>query len=433
MTLVRKQIAAVGLCAALAGCGTTLTATPVTREQLSTGEPKSGVAYFLPRSKLDAKLSWTLTQCVAPTTGQPEVVLTPKVEFTTAYVRDDQAIILIDHTEFAGALLNTELKIETYDNGTLKSLNATAESRAAQAINSTLTAFGKILPKVLGAGATASAECTPQAIAQLAEIPKIKEKIQDLEFKIKVAPTDQEAARLQRLLERQKQRLTEQLSALTITKSLNDMLASKPALPHVKDEAVSRKAPAFARLIKADGAIKNDNLQLRFDRPKEDATPAPTPASNAGSTTHLTYRIPRSVEVQMCVSPCTSTKKDEPKKPGENDPIDRSELSLPEYGTMLTLPLRVPMFGNRSLSAAFRPDGSISTFGWVTKAPLESAASILPGAADVAAGAIPKATPANAELTAQRDQLKLEVEVRELESKLKALQAKEATDPPPAP
>jgi hypothetical protein len=98
----------------------------------------TGVTYSLPVLQFDIKVTRTLGQCFKPqasgggTAPVPELKFTVKAEATSKLVAGETYVV--DYEKLAGFTKTSSFGFETYENGTLKSLNAIAEDRSAAII-----------------------------------------------------------------------------------------------------------------------------------------------------------------------------------------------------------------------------------------------------------------------------------------------------------
>lgn len=131
-----NQLLAATMLATLAGCTTHLEsgladpANPQTRK---------GIAYFLPVTRFDADVTWTVTDC-----DDKGPVLAEKIVARTQTEPDPDALQVIDYASLNAFTKTSGVKVEFYDSGAIKSINATAEDRTGAIIGHAVSAASKI-------------------------------------------------------------------------------------------------------------------------------------------------------------------------------------------------------------------------------------------------------------------------------------------------
>lgn len=134
---MNKSIAlAAAMSLALSGC-TTLRVHNFAAEDTAS---RQGIAYFLPFSQFETKLSWTAS-CDAK--KNYEISLTPKVEMTPKTGPDPDGLYVIDYESLNAFTKTSSVKVDFYENGAIKSINAAADDKTGDLLKTTLTAVGK--------------------------------------------------------------------------------------------------------------------------------------------------------------------------------------------------------------------------------------------------------------------------------------------------
>ena len=128
--------------APLAGCTTHLESGLA---QANDPQSRKGIAYFLPETRFDVEVTWTVTGCTA---SGPE--LDAKIVAKTATEPDPSALQVIDYTSLNAFTKTSGVKVEFYDNGAIKSINASAEDRTGAIIEHAVSAAGKIALAAIG-------------------------------------------------------------------------------------------------------------------------------------------------------------------------------------------------------------------------------------------------------------------------------------------
>ena len=134
---------------------------------------REGIAYFLPFSQFETKLTWTAS---CDTKNGDELKLTPKAEMTPKTGQDPDGLYVIDYKSLDAFTKTSDVKVSFYDNGAIKSINASADDKTGEILGTTLTAVGKFV-RILGAGAAEGAPPEPLrcSVALKASLTAVKE------------------------------------------------------------------------------------------------------------------------------------------------------------------------------------------------------------------------------------------------------------------
>ncbi|WP_068862172.1 hypothetical protein [Erythrobacter dokdonensis] len=159
---------------------------------------RQGIAYFLPFSQFDTKLSWTAS-CDAKTNA---LKLIPKAEMTPKTGPDPDGLYVIDYASLDAFTKTSDIKVDFYDNGAIKAINASAEDRTGEILSTTLIAVGK----VAGATIAKSSEgndpdkqkdkqpvpvCTPSLISAIKAVQEAKSGKRDDAGRLVIEGVDQ--------------------------------------------------------------------------------------------------------------------------------------------------------------------------------------------------------------------------------------------------
>lgn len=171
MTILRSGIAVLAMASLpLAGC-TTLKVNPATSDPAS----RQGIAYFLPFSQFETKVTWAAS-CDETT---KELSLTPKIEATAKNGPDPAALYVIDYASLSAFTKTSSVKVTFYDSGAIKSINAEADDRTAEILTKTISAVGKVAKLVVTAGAD-KALCSADLVQKLSDADKAKKEVDRL-------------------------------------------------------------------------------------------------------------------------------------------------------------------------------------------------------------------------------------------------------------
>ncbi|WDA40335.1 hypothetical protein [Erythrobacter sp. BLCC-B19] len=101
---------------------------------------RQGIAYFLPVTQFETKLSWTAS-CGE---NDKALTLTPKAEMTSATAADPDGLYVIDYASLDAFTKTSSVKVDFYDNGAIKSINASADDKTGELLTTSLTAVGAL-------------------------------------------------------------------------------------------------------------------------------------------------------------------------------------------------------------------------------------------------------------------------------------------------
>lgn len=148
MRLCSTKAGALGLSAlAVAGCSTDLTVAPVTPASVA----PPGIVYQLPQNQLELVITREIIRC--ETVGNTyDVAFSLKVDATQQFVPDPSATYSIDYKDLGGMSKATDIVVELYPNGTLKSVNSTLDDQSAQILSKTLSGVINIAKMTLVPG-----------------------------------------------------------------------------------------------------------------------------------------------------------------------------------------------------------------------------------------------------------------------------------------
>lgn len=167
----RSILLAAAISLVLPGCTTLEVRNFNTRDAAS----RRGIAYYLPYSQFETKLTWT-AGCDPDENNALDV--TPKVEMTAKTGPDPDGLYVIDYESLNAFTKTSNVKVEFYDNGAIKSINAAADDKTGDILKTTLSAVGKFT-RVLATGAAPSGytppiRCSDALIKAVAAVKKAK-------------------------------------------------------------------------------------------------------------------------------------------------------------------------------------------------------------------------------------------------------------------
>jgi len=232
----------VALSIALGGC-TSLNVHKFGSEESS----RQGIAYFLPFTQFETKLTWTAS-CDA--NNGNEFKLTPKAEMTPKTGPDPDGLYVIDYQSLDAFTKTSDVKVEFYENGAIKSINASADDNTGEILSTTLTAVGKFTRAIAFGDADGRDEpvqlvCKDELVQAIQNAREAKSGKMDANGTIVEEGVDQKTARLKTA--------TEELAAYSalITR------AGVSVTDAQKAEHFRRVAAVTAAQIELDIATKN--------------------------------------------------------------------------------------------------------------------------------------------------------------------------------
>lgn len=458
-------------CAVFAGCATQIKVEPIT-------DPRAigaGIVYFLPVAEYEVTLTRQLTRCDSADAGDPRKDLRVAVKITatltTRYVQDPQKAFLLQYDALSGPTKTTDVSVDLYENGTLKSINAEAVDETRQIFANVVSGVSSLA--LSSAGLTISRargekpeEICPAVVrSAMSTFDKSENLIASREDEIAGLKTDiqdnlQDPKRLKELraaLAKAEAELTAQLKQ---RKSTLDRLVdtqvyvfrpvrSKQVFPLEPSDALKSKwFTAYALGRKVDAAA------AAAVAAEGGPVAPPAPATAATVAAEGGQVAPSTLEPQN-VTLCPSNLSDVPCRPihfrqpaaglirickgdacydaGGNPVADAQTLlvaasSVPQLGVESTLLIRNGPFENNSLKVTFLPSGGLEKFQMKTKASAtEATAAFKETAEAVAKYRSEKRNEDKQKLNDETDKLKAEkakVDAQlELEKSRKALDA----------
>lgn len=149
------------------GCTTHL---EVGRGDPSIASSRRGIAYFLPFTQFENAITWSIA---CDKTGVASLV--PKVESTAKAARDPSEIYVIDYTSLDAWTKTSSVKVDFYDSGAIKAINAAADDRTAEIAGKALTAIGKVAKFAAVGGLDSTVpKCSKSALDGLTDVSTAK-------------------------------------------------------------------------------------------------------------------------------------------------------------------------------------------------------------------------------------------------------------------
>ena len=398
--------------ASLTGCTTHLESGLAKASDPTT---RQGIAYFLPVTRFDVDVTWTVTGCTA---SGPE--LAAKIVTRTATEPDPAALQVIDYTSLDSFTKTSGVKVEFYDNGAIKSINASAEDKTGAIIGHAVSAASKIALAAAG-GKSSEDGCRKEVNDALAVVDDLGDKLDTATRRLENAQATLEAlttrlaqtkagknasaaaALLKQIdvveqrkeeLQVAQEKLAPALKALTYTRSISflaDDIAAARAGVAIPDKIwkkwLSDSAVISAATKQEENAVhlelrSTGNWQSGVDIEASGASPS------AQREAGIRYRVAVPATLIGCIAnPCTIAD-GQVGTPGT--PVGKPmPVRVLSRATTFYLPFASKGFSNGALEAQFAQDGTLTLASYdQKKAPGEELFGAIDTAADSVGGVI---------------------------------------------
>jgi len=167
---VKKVAVTVLSILALSGCSNRLAVTKVEPEKVN-----DGPVYHLPKVRYDITVSYTLKSC-NPT---PQFDVTAKA--AEVYIPDPVHWYQVDYESLRSGTKTTNLEIDLYPNGTLKTINASAEDKTAKIAVAIGKAMAQLALPGIGPSGLLETECKPAVTAAITKVMETTKTITEIE------------------------------------------------------------------------------------------------------------------------------------------------------------------------------------------------------------------------------------------------------------
>lgn len=422
MSIIRKglsrfTVTVLFISAALAGCSTTLSTYPVPKDQLAV----AGIPYTLPALQYQLTVTRTLTDCASDAGGvHPEFGI--KIEATPAYVEGETFVA--DYRKLSSGSKVTSIKIETYDNHTVKTINAEADDKGPEVVAGIASAgfaiarlaLGLPAPADVGGGGPNKQPTCPAAIASNNKlVAALADKAKELSALNEQLEPYTTIALLATLTDADKQTISElrgkirdASKAISEIQKHSDELIKKlsytekldldfrsgqadrsipfpstdpviealqwkwleglfGALDKHQRQKTKEEMTSLTATLRKIGGIAADDSICAAAGVKDCLSPKPTWKTDSGgnapsSIPGIAYRQPVKVRLRICETP------DGPLCASGGAKINvEATAYAPQLGTLVILPFRNGYGANNQLQAQFRADGSLDWASYADK------------------------------------------------------------------
>jgi hypothetical protein len=449
------------------GCTTKLEANKLTKWSSETAL-NSGIVYFLPAADFEVILVRELKGCSfngIANAWEAKIAISSEVKVN--YKADPGATYLVDYGKLDKAMKQTDLRIDLYENGTLKGINAGFADFTAQVLEKTLgtalnlvaAATGLKIPtlasyKILSSPSECPSEnpCLPMVQIALDEIPKLRSKVMVLrksiaesEDRIKLTLSNDIGYDVEEVLKEQKMvagnlaQIDRNQKQIAYYKSLltnRQVLKFRPTSSTLY--TVGSGHESIEKWFNID-ILQNSCSLARF-REAAAVTFNLFGFSNGGGTGSgngelkpgLIYRQPLQANWAVC-------RGNQSEKCGDSltgNLLDSGVTTVPQLGVMISLPLESDVFEDQTLKAQFHPDGSLEFVEFADKASAVRASQAFAASAGSLAQYLSarrqedktKAQDEAARLTAEKEKIEAELALAEAKKKLEEYRAAQEGD-----
>ncbi len=408
-----KRLAFSAILLTLAGC----TQGTLDRPQLAPSA--ASFTYYTPQTRLSITGDLVLLRCDAE-----GVIATSSLALVAAGGADRTAPFTLEGSYLSSAVQRRELSIDLYDNGTIKSLNATTTDRTGTVITSILSTAASIVgavagvrPANLGPGGTTPRNpgpCNDQTYEALQQAAGIRAVLAAEQRRLQaISPADVEGTRIRiDTLANQLAALLANQLTISLTRRLevgDGLTAPAPWQPLRWNLADLRKwfgqpsngrvadsckpAPTAVHLFRRS-ATSTDDCEATTDLFAIDYAITPTSAAPLDQraarspcrtpTPELTSQCGRSIVLPEPVPAVARFRaaSDNIANHPTHAQLGQASVLMPQWGRATYLPLNVRIFQTRSIGFAFSPFGERQSFKWNSEATAENALSTISAATD---------------------------------------------------
>lgn len=384
-------------CGALAGC-TTL---KVNRFSQQTDD-RRGIAYFLPFTQFETEILWSAS-CDKDT---EEFGLAPKVQVTPKTAPDPNGAYLIDYRSLSAFTKTSNVKVDFFDSGAIKSINASADDKTGEIVTSSLVAAGKVA-KAMFFGASGVTKCSGDLKDALERVGDQKKLVDAKTLALKKATSDLEAlaARLVRegssVTDAMRKRYSDQIGEVTALQMELDSLTRELA---ERQKKVTHKAiVTFPEVSSQWQSAKGERIPEKTlkgwlaegDKPKAEQiatdfaiwlelnAAGAFSSMSAGDTGKpsdgIRYRVAVPGKLSVCRAALCSASDSTRPAPIPNGPdigestqvqaalVKEFPVKILQQGTTFFLPFESEAFTNAALTATFSEAGVMTSAGYEQK------------------------------------------------------------------
>lgn len=406
MTKAFSTFAAGSALLALSACTTHL---DVGQGRPGSPDSRRGIAYFLPFTQFEAAITWSVS-C----DKQRLATMVPKVEVAQKSARDPAQVYVIDYSSLDAWNKTSSVKVDFYDSGAIKSINAAADDRSAEIAAKAISAVGKVAAFVAKGGVVEyQPKCTTDTVEALTAVANAKKEVGRLTTRLatETAALDAMTARVLRSgdsttsqVRNAHDRLIGQVAATQFELDLaKKLLAAKREAVTYSDtvlfpedgttseteegQAVPVKQlgewldPASATQLADFAALSAVYFDLstigQWEKGRGYDDDGETFSAKERTRAGLRYRVGVPGKLTICQgAACSDTLAE------TREVLDTKNVTILQKGTTFYMPFSSAAFTNASLSATFSEGGVLTSAGYEQK---RAAGEAVAGLADLLA------------------------------------------------
>jgi len=145
-------------------------------------DSRRGIAYYLPFTQFETKIIWT-TSCDKKTN---ELKIAPSIEATPKTGPDPRGLYVIDYDSLSAFTKTSSIKVDFYESGAIKTINASADDKTGEIANTFVTAAAK-LAKIAFIGGGTSITCSSALVDALKTVAGAKDLVDKKTGELKLA------------------------------------------------------------------------------------------------------------------------------------------------------------------------------------------------------------------------------------------------------
>jgi hypothetical protein len=339
--------------------------------------PAEGILYFLPTGVLEIDVTRRLAKC-GGTPDKPDVDFEISVASALKFEADRSKPYLLDYEALEKGFKEIDLAVELYENGTLKSVNAKITDRTAEAVTNALQGAARIVKMAMGLMSlnVGPGVCTNDATTALAAYNAAaslrKQKLQELDKLLVKDPKTDEDLKTVASLKGEVANADSVIARSLQVISWTEKYIWRPSFDS-SCRATLTLAPNETRLRKLSTLAdieKNSSLAVLIKDPDSNGDEGVMKDVAANPRRHLVYRAPAKARLYVCrdSESCANKNAKCDSLPPRDAVLLEQPVLLPQAGARFALPLKNRLFDGQTLSATFRPSGTIEQVKYTSAA-----------------------------------------------------------------
>lgn len=383
----------------------------------SLGPSAANFTYYAPSAQVNLVGDFVLLRCEA---GRDGIQVSSSLSLVASGDADTDAAFSVEGASLMSAIQRRELAIELYDNGTLKSVNASSSDQTGAVVVNILKTIGSIAGAVMGAAAPATesgstqvpSPCNAETARALEQADQYRAALESLRGSLIGAnPADVESigARMELIAHQLALLITTRLT-ITVNRQLDlgdgptGAGESRPIQWRLRDLArwfandqASSPCQAMPGSDFGDGgddpcAATTSLLAMTYSVSAVDVAPpqdrmAQSPcrlSAQPSAECGRTIVMPRPARATITFRAETPSVVGRP----NGAVLGRAAVAVPQWGYATYLPVNVRAFQSRSVGYTFNTFGERQSFKWNSQATAENATGAIQAGSEAAAGIV---------------------------------------------